>query len=196
MSDTQIATWETEAKTGLLNQSPILGTILDQMRTLITNPITDPTTGKISGDYYSAGTIGITTGTGWQSYTEGGKLYLDETTLRSALAADPSAMQKIFGQTGSKATSQGIAVRLKTVTDNAKTSIETEAGIAGSSYGSSYLDTRISDYTTQISDVTRMMSAEETRYYNQFNAMESALSKLNQQASWLSQQTGTSSSTG
>ena len=189
MSDDQITAWETKAKTGMLSRSPILGTILDKMRTSISQPISG-----LTGEYKSASSIGITTGEGWQSYQEGGKLYLDESKLREALTADPDALNKVFGTTGATTATQGIAVRVKAVMDTAKTSIAREAGLAGSDVATGFLGERISEYAQQIYDLTLKMNDEETRYYNQFSAMESALSKLSAQSSWLSQQTGQSSS--
>ena len=191
MSDTQITAWETKAKTGMLSRSPILGTILDNMRSSISAPIS----GLTAGEYYtSAASIGIATASGWESYKEGGKLYLDESKLREALTAEPDVMNKIFGHTGTTTATKGIAVRLKAVMDDGKTSIADEAGIAGSDVSTDFLSERISEYSTQIYNLTLKMNDEEDRYYNQFSAMESALQKLSAQSSWLSQQTGQSSS--
>ena len=189
MSDDQIKAWESKAKTGMLSRSPILATILDQMRTAISQPITG-----VSGDYKSAASIGITTGEGWESYKDGGKLYLDESKLREALAADPDALKTVFGTTGSTTAAQGIAVRVKSVMDAGKTRISQEAGLAGSDISTGYLGDRINEYSSQIYKLTLKMNDEEDRYYNQFSAMETALQKLSAQSSWLSQQTGQSSS--
>lgn len=191
MTDDQITAWETKAKKGMLSRSPILGTILDKMRTAISQPVsslpkTDP--------YRTAASIGIAVSEGWESYKEGGKLYLDESKLRTALAADPDAMKNIFGTKGDKTAAQGIAVRLKTVIDDGKTAIEKEAGLVGTDVASGYLGKRIEEYSDQIYDLTLKMNDEETRYYNKFSAMETALSKLSQQSSWLDQQSGNSSS--
>jgi len=189
MSDDQIAAWEIKAKTGMLSRSPILGSLLDKMRTSISQPITG-----LTGAYKSAASIGLTTGEGWQSYQEGGKLYLDESKLREALTADPDALKKVFGTTGATTGTQGIAVRLKAVMDTGKTSIAREAGLAGSDVSTGYLGDRISEYGKQIYSLTLKMNDEETRYYNKFSAMEAALSKLSAQSSWLAQQTGQSGS--
>ena len=189
MSDDQITAWENKAKTGMLSRSPILATILDQMRTSISQPITG-----VSGDYKSAASLGITTGEGWESYKDGGKLYLDESKLRAALAADPDALKTVFGTTGSTTAAQGIAVRIKSVMDAGKTRISQEAGLAGSDISTGYLGDRINEYAEQIYKLTLKMNDEEDRYYNQFSAMETALQKLSAQSSWLSQQTGQSSS--
>ena len=189
MSDDQVKAWETKAKTGMLSRSPILATILDKMRTSISQPVSG-----VTGDYKSAASLGITTGEGWESYQEGGKLYLDESKLREALAADPDAMKTVFGTTGTTTAKQGIAVRLKAVMDAGKTSISDEAGLAGSDVSTGFLGDRISEYSKQIYKLTLKMNDEEDRYYNQFSAMETALQKLSAQSSWLSQQTGQSSS--
>jgi flagellar hook-associated protein 2 len=189
MSDDQISAWEAKAKTGMLSRSPILGTILDKMRTSISQPVSG-----VTGDYKSAASLGITTGEGWESYQEGGKLYLDESTLREALTADPDAMKTVFGTTGTTTAKQGIAVRIKAVMDAGKTSISDEAGLAGSDVSTGFLGDRISEYSKQIYNLTLKMNDEEDRYYNQFSAMESALQKLSAQSSWLAQQTGQSSS--
>jgi flagellar hook-associated protein 2 len=159
------------------------------MRTSISQPITGA-----SGDYKSAASLGITTGEGWESYKDGGKLYLDESKLREALAADPDALKTVFGTTGSTTAAQGIAVRIKAVMDTGKTRISQEAGLAGSDISTGYLGDRINEYAEQIYKLTLKMNDEEDRYYNQFSAMETALQKLSAQSSWLAQQTGQSSS--
>ncbi len=191
MSDDQITAWEKKAKAGMLSRSPILATILDKMRTSISQPVSG-----LDKDYQykTAASLGITTGEGWEAYQEGGKLYLDESTLREALTADPDALNKVFGTTGTTTAEQGIAVRMKAVMDAGKTSIADEAGLVGSDVSTGYLGDRISEYSQQIYNLTLKMNDEETRYYNKFSAMETALSKLSAQSSWLSQQTGQSTS--
>ena len=189
MTDDQITAWETKAKKGMLCRSPILATILDKMRSAFSTPISG-----LTGDYTSASSIGINTAEGWESYKEGGKLYLDDTKLRTALASDPDILNKIFGTTGTTTSKQGVAVRLKTAMDDGKTSLEREAGIPGNDVSDDYLSEQINDYADQIYNLTLKMNDEEDRYYNQFSAMESALQKLSAQSSWLSQQTGSSSS--
>ncbi len=191
MSDDQIKAWETKAKAGMLSRSPILGTILDEMRTAISQPVSGlPKDYK----YKTAASLGITTGPSWEAYQEGGKLYLDESKLREALTADPDALKKVFGTTGTTTAKQGVAVRLKVVMDAGKKNITSEAGLVGTDVSTSNLGERINEYGKKIYELTRKMNDEETRYYNQFSAMETALQKLSSQSSWLAQQTGQSSS--
>jgi len=175
----------------MLSRSPILGNILDKMRTSISQPISGLPTNY---QYKTAASIGITTGEGWESYKDGGKLYLDESVLREALAADPDALNKVFGTTGTTTAKQGIAVRIKAVMDTGKTRIAEEAGLAGSDVSTGYLGDRINEYSQQIYDLTLKMNDEEDRYYARFSAMETALNSLSAQSSWLSQQTSSSSS--
>ena len=191
MTDDQITAWETKAKKGMLSRSPILAKILDDMRTSISQPVSG-----LAKDaaYKTAASIGITTGEEWESYKEGGKLYLNESTLRTALAEDPDVLKKIFGTAGTTTAKQGVAVRIKAVMDEGKTSIEDEAGLAGTDTTTSFLGDRIDEYSDQIYNLTLKMNDEEDRYYSQFSAMETALQKLSQQSSWLQQQTGQSGS--
>ena len=191
MTDDQITAWEAKAKKGMLSRSPILATILDKMRTSISQPI-----GGLPKDavYKTAASIGIDVAEGWESYKEGGKLYLDESKLRTALTEDPNVMKTIFGSSGTTTSKQGIAARMKIVMEDGKDSIEQEAGLVGTDVSTSYLGDRIDDYSEQIYKLTLRMNDEEDRYYNQFSAMETALQKLSQQSSWLEQQSGQSSS--
>ena len=61
---------------------------------------------------------------------------------------------------------------------------------------SSALYLQLKDYYTEMDKIQERMEAEEERYYNMFNAMESALQKMNSQSAWLAQQTGQSQSSG
>lgn len=183
MKDSEITAWEAKAKSGLLRNDSTLRMLTNTMRSDISTPISG-----LSSKYNSASSIGITTGT----YTEGGKLYLDETQLRTALQEDPEAVSKLFNSqsANSKHSEDGIARRLydtlKVASDNlfkesggtASTTTDTQSNIAK----------RITDYNKKMTDLNSLMTTMETRYYKQFDAMESALSKMSQQSTWLSQQ--------
>lgn len=185
MKEADIKAWEEKAKSGLLRNDTTLRSIVVNMRSALSAPVT-----SISGKYNSAAAIGITTG----AYQEGGKLYLDEAKLRKALAEDPEAVTKLFGNTGETSSQQGIAVRLY---DTLKTSVDkitTEAGItASASYDTkSNLAIRIHDYEDRMDTMSDWLDTLQERYYKQFDAMEAAISKLNSQSSWLANQLGTS----
>jgi flagellar hook-associated protein 2 len=187
MTDTAAAQWDAKAKSGMLHNDTILRQMVDGVR----NDVASPVSG-LSGKYTSAASIGITT----NSYTEGGKLYIDETKLRAALTEDPDAVNKIFGSTGDTDSKQGITVRMYDTLKTAMDKITTEAGVSAgvSDDTKSSLAKKINQYTKDMETLSDKLTDIETRYYNQFDAMESALTKLASQSSWLSSQLGTSSS--
>lgn len=181
MKESDIAAWEAKAKSGLLRRDPILQNLATQMRSNLADPISG-----VTGKYTSASSIGITTGT----YSEGGKLYLDETKLKKALEEDPDVLSKLFGTSGDSSSQKGIAARLYDTLQTAADKIKTEAGITASvDYDTtSNLAKEINDYDDRLTVLNTQLNSLEDRYYKQFDAMETALQKLNQQSSWLSQQ--------
>ncbi len=187
MKEADITAWEAKAKSGLLRNDPILRQMVDKVRGNLSTPVSG-----VSGQYNSASAIGITTGT----YTEGGKLYLDESKLRTALAADSDAVKNVFGKTGESSSEQGISVRMYDSLKVAMDSIVSEAGISASASddSKSSLAKKINTYTKDMYNLNTRLTAIEDRYYKQFDAMEVALTKLTNQSSWLQQQLGTNSS--
>ncbi|MEG6584996.1 flagellar filament capping protein FliD [Dendrosporobacter sp. 1207_IL3150] len=181
MKEADIKVWEDKAKSGLLRRNPILQDLVSKMRNDLANPISG-----LTGKYTSASSIGITTG----SYTEGGKIYLDETKLKAALEADPEVLNKIFGSKGDNSSTSGIATRLYDTLKASSDKIVTEAGItaATATDTKSNLAKLIKDYDERMYDLNDRLAMMEDRYYKQFDAMETALQKLSQQSTWLAQQ--------
>ncbi len=186
MKDSEITAWEAKAKSGLMRNDSLLRSAVQKMRSDMSAPIEG-----LSGIYNSAASIGITTG----YYTEGGQLHLDETKLRKALQADPEVVNKIFGnnaaETGVTHQSKGVAARLYDTVTSIKADLLTQAGTTAlASYDTkSNLAKQLTKTTKDITNWKSHMSDLQTRYYNQFNAMEKALASMNKQSSWLSQQT-------
>ncbi|MBP1763070.1 MAG: flagellar capping protein [Firmicutes bacterium] len=186
MKESDITAWTAKSKSGLLRHDSILQNLIDGVRSNISTPVSG-----ITGSYATASSIGITTG----SYSENGKLYLDETKLRTALAADSDAVNKIFGASGMTSSQQGISVRLYNTLKTGMDKIVDQAGITASISGDtkSNLAKQVRTYTTDMSNLNERMQDIEDRYYAQFTAMDTALQKLSSQSSWLAQQFGTSS---
>ncbi|HBV86021.1 MAG TPA: flagellar hook protein FliD [Desulfosporosinus sp.] len=183
MKDSEITEWEKRAKSGMLRHDSILQDTQYKLR----NDISTPVSG-LSGKYTNLSSIGVTTG----DYSEGGKLYLDETKLKKALEEDPDIVSKLFSTSGAASANQGVAVRFY---ETLKTSMDRIATVGG--YSSTTDDDTKSSLAKLItrynSDLIRMddrLQDIESRYYKQFDAMETALSRMNQQSSWLSQQLG------
>lgn len=189
MSDDDISAWTTKAKTGLLHNDSILKPMAEAMRSAFSSSVSG-----LTGKYKSAASIGIATGVDW---TENGKLYVDEDTLRSALEEDPDVVYKIFGTTGTNTNENGIAVRLSNILKDASSKIVDQAGASTATTltndTTSVLGKQNKDLTTNMTALNKKLIAQENQYYSQFNAMEEALSKLSQQTSYLSSLLGTSS---
>lgn len=188
MKDSDITAWNAKAKSGLLHNDSILQTAINSMRDNVASPIAG-----LTGKYTSAASIGITTG----DYTEGGKLYLDKDKLRAALQADPTIVNKIFGSAGSSTnvSSQGIAVRLHNTLNTAVSQIKMVAGTTADTKtdSNSNLAKRITDYNTRLTALSTKLQDLQTRYYKQFDAMETALQQMNSQSSWFTSMTSSSS---
>lgn len=186
MKEADVKAWEEKAKSGTLRRDSILQSTIMKMRSNISSPIEG-----LTGKYNSMAAIGVTSGT----YSENGKLYVDETKLKKALEADPDIINKIFGSDGDTSAKDGVAVRLY---DTLKGSMDQIADVAGGSASTttdttSQLGKSINDYTKQMTDMNNRLTTIQERYYKQFNAMETALNSLSKQSAWLTQQLGGSS---
>lgn len=123
-----------------------------------------------------------------------GKLTFDATAFKAALATDPSLAQRLFAGTPATTDSTGqavaavpgVATRLQTLADRASNSTTgTLVGLAKSEDDQAKaLQKRIDDWDTRLAARQATLSA-------QFTAMETALSTLKNQSSWLSSQLST-----
>lgn len=191
MTDSQIEQWEEKAKSGLLRKDPILTDIADSMRSAISSSVNG-----IGGDYsaeddgignYSAlSNIGITT----ESYKEYGQLHLDTDKLKKAIAADPNSVYKLFSTKGTDSDTNGVAYRLYDITKNGLTSVSDQAGISASTDDVSYLGMEIKKMKTNLSSLSDLLNDKKDYFYNKYNAMETALAKIQSQASTLSSYLG------
>jgi flagellar hook-associated protein 2 len=122
------------------------------------------------------------------STSGGGKLELDETKLRQAIEDDPTGVKDLFtkvttstGSSGKEVVNYvGIAATLKQELKSLTTS---SSGLL--TQATTRLDDRIELYTNRIDDMQTLLDKKEARYYAQFQAMETALSKLQTQQSAL-----------
>ncbi|MBU3159058.1 flagellar filament capping protein FliD [Clostridium frigoris] len=112
MSETQITTWETKAKVGILKKDDYLSSLLTQLRGTLYSPVyssydsTDASTGKAALNFGAYGTdaVGIQTST---DTTDGGKLVIsDEAKLKDAIENNMEDFKKLFiGSSSSTLTS-------------------------------------------------------------------------------------------
>jgi len=187
MSEDEISKWEAKARSGLLRNDTLLQTTITSFRGAMSRVIEG-----IDGEFDSLSEIGITT----HSYTDNGKLYIDETALRDALAKDVDGVKELFTNTSSTDDDKGIAYKIYEITSNGIKYIADKAGSTSSfsTVDNSYIGKRLTEMKQEIEDWEDKLDDIEERYYKQFTAMETAINQMNTQSAWLSAQFSTSSS--
>lgn len=184
MTADEIKKWEDMARSGLLQNDPLLDGIVNTMRQTMATIVP----GLTGSQYNDLADIGITTGL----YEEKGKLYIDETKLRDAIQKDPSGVMNLFTKSADSYSDKGIAMRLYDDVNNAISQISQKAG-SDSTFtlaDNSYIGQRLRDIDNNINDMEDRLQQVEDRYYRQFTAMEQAINQMNAQSAWLSQQLG------
>lgn len=188
MTEDQIEIWETKAKSGALRNDTTLNRMISDLRLAATSLVSGIE--DANGDTIS---IGITTG----SYTEKGKLVLDEEQLRSALDSNPDEVISLFTATSSdtsaSSTTAGVFAKIKASTMTALKSLAEKAGTSLTSTDTStsflensLLSTQITQMKSRESAMLDRLDAMEDNYYKIFSTMETAINKYNSQSSSLS----------
>lgn len=199
MTEDQIKNWEIEAKKGILFNDSTLKKIQQDMRSALYAPV--------AGLEMMMTDIGIKTGD-WQ---QKGKLEIDETKLKKALLEKPDQVAALFTQKSSVDYAADLKGDKKTqryqesglmerMADTLKYAVATTTpkgvllNIAGMpndrTDGENTLQKKTDTLNSEIKELQRRLKAEQTRYYNQFTAMEKFINQMNQQSAWLSQQLG------
>ncbi|MBC7766356.1 MAG: flagellar filament capping protein FliD, partial [Hyphomonadaceae bacterium] len=203
MNEADIKLWEDKAKTGLLRNDPTLQKIVRDLRMQLIDPV--------AGVSISLSSIGIAS----QSYTDQGKLTINETKLKQAILKDPDSVMSLFSKQSTtlpdydrKATmlertprfkEEGIANRLfDIIQDNISIMMDSskkkgylleKAGMAGDSTDlTSSMSKLINDETIKVADWEIKLSKKEDAYLRKFSKMETALNKFNSQSSWIASQ--------
>ena len=179
MSREQVDKWNERAKSGLLYRDGYLRSIISDMRDAVTNRV-----GSAPGRYNTLAAIGIT------SKDQSGHLKLDENKLRTAIAAEPDAVNQIFSHTDDDDNygDNGVATRLAERLGKRMESLKSHAGITADKSDRSELGKLIENYEKQMSDFKQLMSSFENQLYKKYNAMEEAISKLSSQFGFFSRQ--------
>jgi flagellar hook-associated protein 2 len=192
MSEDEIKKWEEKAMSGTLRHDSLLNSGMLAFR----NAFAGIVSGLPSGQLKNLGEIGISATlvkdgvvTGYQD--ENGKLYIDEAKLKKAITERPDEIKALFtadDNIKNSSAGDGIATRLYQAADTVMRQITERAGnsdMVEDNYTMGKESRRIDDEITRL---TLRLEAMETRYYNQFSAMENYLNQMNSQSAWLSQQ--------
>ncbi len=175
MSEDQEKKWEDKIKNSLLRRDDVVGSVISAMRSSLSQNVT------VDGKSYGLVSFGITS----PDYAEKGLLHIDgdtedtlvsmkEDQLRKAISDNPDAVMEVFTQLTSSL--------YKTMSDQMKSN---ELKSAYTVYNDKQMKKDIIAYDKQIKEMNKKLTVMETRYYKQFTAMETAMSKLNSQSSSL-----------
>jgi len=186
MTENQIKVWEEKAKSGMLKGEASITNVLTSMRGSLYEKV------NTGGKFESLYEIGLGT---TKDYRDGGKIaFTDESgkKLREMLEKDPEAIKEFFiGSDQKTSGKEGLLEKLKKNVNTTFNQIEERAGkLAGSALDNYTLGKQMKDLDSRISNFERRLAQVETRYWNQFNAMEKAISRLNSQSSQLLSQFG------
>lgn len=164
MSESEITAWETKAKAGILKSDTYLEGVTNSLRSTMSSKLGS------QGTYNYLFQIGVTT---TKTYKDGGKLQIDETKLRKAIEADPDSVVSMFTGT------DGLVSKARDELKSGMDSIEKVAGKKDSVENTYSLGTQMISLKSKIDDWTDRLKSIENRYWNQFTAMETAISKAN-----------------
>lgn len=189
MTEDQIKKWEDKAKEGMLFNDTDIRSLSDSMRFIFESG---------SSDKSSLTSFGITAST---SYGDNGKLVLDETKFRASLESNSSDLQKLFTRAAdeTKGDKGGVMARLTKITDKYASTTGATKGVLIEKAGSIYAPTSILKNSLQksmdsldslIDRLNKQLKSETDRYVKQFTNLETVISQMNSQSSWLSSSLG------
>lgn len=189
MSEDQIKLWEDKAKAGMLFNDSELRGLTDSLRFIFDSG---------SADKDALSSFGISTSS---DYGDNGKLVLDETKFRAALETNPEDIQKLFTRKEDTANGDqgGVMARLTAITNKYAGTTGATKGILIERAGSIYAPTSILNNAIQksmdsldtiIDRFNDQLQTETDRYIRQFTSLETLISQMNSQSSWLSSALG------
>lgn len=177
MSESEIKAWEEKAKSGILRGDALLRGISSKLQSTVTG---------LSVNGFSLYSMGISTA----GYTEGGKLKIDETKLKTALETKGNEIRELFTSAKGLGNALNDIVTEATKTSGIKGSRGTLVEAAG--VGNTRSDTENSIFdqikraNKNIKTLKSRLEDEESRYWSKFTYMESVINSLNSQSSLLS----------
>ena len=130
--------------------------------------------------------MGISVSSSWQ---DNGKLSFDETKFKAALEQDPDAVKAAFTK------ADGIASNLKNTMNKYVNTMGATKGILIEKAGSTHAPTSVlsNSLKSEIDDVDKILAnlkaklkTEQDRYISQFTQLETLISQMNSQSSYIS----------
>ncbi|AUZ28036.1 flagellar filament capping protein FliD [Bacillus subtilis] len=180
MSDKEVELWEEKAKSGLLRNDTSISTGTNQMRTDFYTQV------NVDGKNYQLTEFGITTSSAYQLR---GHLEINEDKLKAKIQEDPQSVAALFtsGTNSSAYSDKGIMKRIGDTLKSTVKSIEAKAGNSTMGTNDYSIGKNLNTISTDITKMQDRLNTIENRYYTKFSAMDSAIQKMNEQSSYLSQ---------
>lgn len=192
MTEKSIENWETKAKQGTLYNDSTMRELSMSMQGIMTSLLNN---GVNSQDLEK---IGISMEDGWM---KGGTIAFDESKFKAAMRNDPAKAADIF--TGGGTVKKG----LSQIIEDTFTPYATKyAGRNGNSYGrlieeagspkvpgsvsNNQIYRQLQDMQKTIDKLNSQLQGEQDRYISKFSHMETLISKMNAQSSYLSSMQG------
>ena len=186
LSESEIEKWETEAKKGLLFNDTDVSAFADGLRFIIPS--------EMRSQFEK---MGITVST---NYADNGKIVFDEEAFKAALGENPDAVREAFSKEAEKkddgtVTKGGLMTNMKTVMDRYASMTGATKGVLVERAGSVYAPTtvlknglqkQIDDIDDYIDRLNDKLKTEQDRFISQFTSLETLISQMNSQSSYLS----------
>lgn len=189
MTEGQIEKWEEKSKAGLLFNDSSLRSLYDDFRFMISAD---------NGERSALAAMGVSVST---SYADNGKLILDETLLKKALESDPESVRDIFTRSKNTTTgaADGLMPKLSFVLKKYAGTGGSVKGLLVTRAGTPSVPTSILNNSIQkeINGIDKLverlkdqMESQTDRYIKKFTNLETLISQMNSQSSWLSSALG------
>lgn len=183
MTDEDIKNWEDKIKGSLLRRDSTISTLLTSMRTTL-NKSVEVTNSDGTTSRYALSSFGIVT----SDYTEKGQLHIQgnaddsdfaslDDKLKAAISDNPEALMKTLTTLGDE------------IYKNFRSSMKRVEGVRSSLtfYNDLEMDDDIKSYKKDVTSLQEKLQDEQDKYYKQFSSMETALTKLQSQQTYISQ---------
>lgn len=183
MTDEDIKNWENKIKGSLLRRDSTISTLLTSMRTTL-NKSVEVTNSDGTTSRYALSSFGIVT----SDYTEKGQLHIQgnaddsdfaslDDKLKAAISDNPEALMKTLTTLGNE------------IYKNFQSSMKRVVGVKSSLtfYNDLEMDDDIKSYKKDVTSLQEKLQDEQDKYYKQFSSMETALTKLQSQQTYISQ---------
>jgi len=182
MTDTEVTEWEKKIKDSLLRRDDNLNSVIYSMKEAMMQSF------KVDGSDRSLTYYGIETLSYFSAKdNEKGAYHIDgdsedsstsgnKDKLKTAIATDPEGVMSFFSQ---------LTTNLYDTLNKQMKSVKNTRSV-NKVYDDKKMQSEYDDYTSKIKKQEEKLTALEDRYYAQFSTMESAMTKLNSQQSYIS----------